>query len=160
ALSLRTGAPIVMGFVVRGPDGRHRAHIEPPIRFQPSGDAERDVLDLTRRHVGVLESWVRRYPEHWYWFHRRWKTAPPALVLAAVLARFAPGPDPAPARVSLTEAVADTAHADEPTVFGGAGTSLLPLSETRVARVLEDVSLSRVGDTWMIDVSDLWFGGG
>jgi hypothetical protein len=55
---------------------------------------------------------------------------------------------------------ADTSRADEPTIFGGAGTSLLPLSETRVARVLEDVSLRRAGDVWTIDVADLWLGGG
>lgn len=162
ALSLRTGAPIVMGFVVRGPDGRHEAHIEPPIRFEPTGDREQDVLDLTRRHVSLLEKWVRRHPEHWYWFHRRWKTAPPALVVAAALTLFFPWshePSPTPPWRPAA-AAADTAHADEPTIFGGAGTSLLPLSQTRVARVLEDVSLQRVGDLWTIDVSDLWFGGG
>jgi len=162
ALSLRTGAPIVMGFVVRGADGRHQAYIEPPIRTQPTGDRDQDVLDLTRRHVGVLERWVRQYPEHWYWFHRRWKTVPPALVLAAALTLAAP-PSPRHAgapSAAWSEACADTARADEPTMFGGAGTSLLPLSETRVARVLEDVLLVRHGDVWTIDVSDLWFGGG
>jgi KDO2-lipid IV(A) lauroyltransferase len=161
ALSLRTGAPIVMGFVVRGPDGRHRATFEPAIRFEPSGNEEQDVLDLTRRHVGVLESWVRRYPEHWYWFHRRWKTAPPALILTAALTLLGASALHAAAPHGRgTAAAADTARADEPTVFGGAGTSLLPLSETRVARVLEDVLLARRDDRWTIDVSDLWFGGG
>lgn len=162
ALSLRTGAPIVMGFVVRGADGRHHAHVEPPISITPSGDPERDVADLTRRHVSVLERWVRRHPEHWYWFHHRWKTAPPALVLALALSVAAspPGHASAPRRDAGHAAAADTARADEPTVFGGAGTSLLPLSETRVARVLEDVSLVRQGDVWAIDVADMWFGGG
>src|SRR5262249_24310002 len=155
-------APIVMGFVVRGKDGRHHAHVEPAITITPSGDPERDLADLTRRHVSVLERWVRRHPEHWYWFHRRWKTAPPALILATVLTRAAIAPlhAAAPRRDKPRAAVADTARADEPTVFGGAGTSLLPLSETRVARVLEDVSLVREGDAWAIDVADLWFGGG
>jgi len=27
----------------------------------------------------VLEDYVRRYPEHWFWMHRRWKTRPEAV---------------------------------------------------------------------------------
>jgi KDO2-lipid IV(A) lauroyltransferase len=25
----------------------------------------------------MIEEMVRRYPDHWNWIHRRWKTRPP-----------------------------------------------------------------------------------
>jgi KDO2-lipid IV(A) lauroyltransferase len=74
-LALATGAPIVMGFPVRGADGRHVLEIEPPLDPGPETDAA--ALRLTALHTARLEAWVRRYPAHWFWLHRRWKTAPP-----------------------------------------------------------------------------------
>lgn len=76
AIALRTGAPIVMGFITRCADGRHEIDFVPPLR--PSSREGPDaVLDLTARHAACLEAWVRRHPEMWFWLHRRWKTPPP-----------------------------------------------------------------------------------
>ena len=75
-VSLRTGAPIVMGFVTRRADGRHELSIEPPI--VEGGEDDAAALRLTARHTAILEAWVRKRPEAWFWLHRRWKTAPPA----------------------------------------------------------------------------------
>lgn len=76
-LSIATGAPIVMGFVERRPDGRLDLEVLPPMtaRDPQAPDA---VRELTARHTASLESRVRRRPELWFWLHRRWKTAPPA----------------------------------------------------------------------------------
>jgi len=38
---------------------------------------EEGGLTLTRAHVAMLERWVMRKPESWFWLHRRWKTKPP-----------------------------------------------------------------------------------
>ena len=32
-----------------------------------------NIYELTKRHVEVLEKYVRKYPEQWQWSHRRWK---------------------------------------------------------------------------------------
>jgi KDO2-lipid IV(A) lauroyltransferase len=80
-LSLRTGAPIVMGFVVRGADGRHTLHVTAPVP-PPERDDPDPVRTLTARHTEVLEAWVRRHPEMWFWLHRRWKTVPPEPAVA------------------------------------------------------------------------------
>ena len=74
--ALATGAPIIMGFDVRRPDGRHEIELEPPLE---AGDpASPDAAErLTALHVARLERWVRERPESWFWLHRRWKTAPP-----------------------------------------------------------------------------------
>lgn len=73
--SLKTGAPIMMGFAIRQPDGTYQSHYEEI----PSSDLteynERNVRELTRRHVEVTERFIRMYPDHWMWMHKRWKHA-------------------------------------------------------------------------------------
>lgn len=75
-LSLRTGAPIVMGFGSRDPDGRHRLEIPAPLVAEDA-QAPGAALDLTARHTAALERAVCGHPEAWFWLHRRWKTPPP-----------------------------------------------------------------------------------
>jgi KDO2-lipid IV(A) lauroyltransferase len=75
-IAIATGAPIVMGFCVREPDGRIVLEIEPPLEVEDPR-AKDAVVDLTARHTARLEHWVRRHPAMWFWLHRRWKTRPP-----------------------------------------------------------------------------------
>jgi len=71
------GCPIVMGLSVRRPDGSYTADL--PVlclsRELDAGEAERAALREANR---LLEAAVRRYPEQWFWMHRRWKTRPVA----------------------------------------------------------------------------------
>lgn len=69
-LSLSTGGPLFFGAAVREGDG-YRAIVEP---VQTSLDGDDATLDLTEKWVRRLETWVRRYPDQYFWFHRRWKT--------------------------------------------------------------------------------------
>jgi KDO2-lipid IV(A) lauroyltransferase len=76
-LAIRSGCPVLTGVIVREEGGRHRVIIEPTLWPDPhlSGDAA--VIDLTQRFTRRLEAFVRRYPEQYFWFHRRWKSKPP-----------------------------------------------------------------------------------
>ena len=74
-IAMRTGAPIIMGFVVRRRDGRHTLTVAPALETPPAG-AVNAALRLTAAHAALLEQWVRRHPEMWFWLHRRWKTQP------------------------------------------------------------------------------------
>jgi KDO2-lipid IV(A) lauroyltransferase len=76
ALALRAGAPIIMGFDRRLPDGRHRLVIEPPLEIE-NPEASDAALRLTAAHTARLEARVREQPPLWFWLHRRWKTSPP-----------------------------------------------------------------------------------
>ena len=77
-IALRTDAPIVPAFIVReGRSARHRVHVLPILEVERTGDAEADVRRNTQRFTAVFEEMVRRYPEHWLWMHKRWKTRPP-----------------------------------------------------------------------------------
>jgi KDO2-lipid IV(A) lauroyltransferase len=47
-----------------------------PIEVELTGDREKDVDALVVRYSEVLEKWVRRYPEQYFWHHRRWRRQP------------------------------------------------------------------------------------
>jgi KDO2-lipid IV(A) lauroyltransferase len=74
--SMLTGAPVVTGGAVRLPDGRHRLIVDEPI--YPSGErGDQEMIRLTQAYTTRLEELIRRYPDHYFWPHRRWKTRPP-----------------------------------------------------------------------------------
>jgi len=73
-IAARTGAPLVPGFDVRYPDGSHTVYFEEPIYVESA--AEQHLLQTLRRLNSILESYVRRYPDHWLWGHRRWRVKP------------------------------------------------------------------------------------
>jgi KDO2-lipid IV(A) lauroyltransferase len=77
-LALRTGAPVIPGFLIW--DERRRMHIlhfDPPVPLIRTGDRERDAQLNTEHFNRILESFIRRYPDHWLWIHKRWHTRPP-----------------------------------------------------------------------------------
>lgn len=77
SFALKTGALIIPSFIVRKKRGRHEVILEEPIEAIPTGDREADIRTWTQAHASVLERYVRAYPDHWFWPHRRWKTKPP-----------------------------------------------------------------------------------
>lgn len=72
--ALRTKAPMIMSFIVREKDNTHTVHFEPELPLVDTGNFEADVKKNTENWSAVLEKWVRMYPDHWFWVHRRWKT--------------------------------------------------------------------------------------
>ncbi len=76
ALALRFGAPIILSWAHRYPDG-FEVHVE-RYSFTPSGDGERDTTELTAQLTAKLEKAIRKVPAQWVWLHKRWKTRPPS----------------------------------------------------------------------------------
>jgi KDO2-lipid IV(A) lauroyltransferase len=72
ALSVRTGAPILISVAIRKPNGRFDAWFEPLEQVERTGDAKQDVLRLTRAVAGRLQYYVAKHPEQWTVFQRRW----------------------------------------------------------------------------------------
>jgi KDO2-lipid IV(A) lauroyltransferase len=70
--ALRLGAPIVFGAAIRQPSGRFRLSFE-AIDSTATGNLEADVERIVADYTAVLERWVRRAPEQYFWHHRRWK---------------------------------------------------------------------------------------
>ena len=70
--SLKTGASIVPTFMVRNRDDSFTLKIEKPIEFNPSGNKEKDLLEIISRYKIIFEDYIRKYPDQWYMFRRFW----------------------------------------------------------------------------------------
>jgi KDO2-lipid IV(A) lauroyltransferase len=76
-LAYRTGAAILPGAIVRLPDGRHQANFEEAIWPDATAPEEAEVRRLATAYSASLERYILRYPDQYYWVHRRWNTRPP-----------------------------------------------------------------------------------
>ena len=67
-------APVVPFAIFRREDGTgYDLELQPALEDYPSGD---EVTDATRINR-VFETWIRKQPEGYFWFHRRFKQRPP-----------------------------------------------------------------------------------
>jgi len=75
--ALRTGAPVVPGFLIWDREAKtHKLIFEPEVPLIRTGDFKEDVQTNTARFTKVIEQYARRYPEQWLWIHKRWNTRP------------------------------------------------------------------------------------
>lgn len=73
AFALKTGAAVIPVFIVRKENSwQHTVFIEEPI----IPDRQSTIYSTTNSYTNYLEQYIRRYPDHWFWPHRRWKTKP------------------------------------------------------------------------------------
>jgi KDO2-lipid IV(A) lauroyltransferase len=73
AFCLRSGAPLLIVFLIRATDGVYDAVFERVPTDGLQGDREQKIVELTMRHTALLERYIRMHPDHWLWMHRRWK---------------------------------------------------------------------------------------
>ncbi len=73
----KTGAAVLPGFMLwERAERRYVLHFGPEIEMPHTEDVAADIVAGTELSTGVIESWIRRYPDQWLWIHRRWKTRP------------------------------------------------------------------------------------
>ena len=73
-ISLIAGTPVVPAFPVRQKDGRYRIIFEKAVELQRTGDRTKDIEINTEMFTNIIEKYIRKHPDHWFWFHKRWKT--------------------------------------------------------------------------------------
>ena len=74
-LALKTGAAVIPAFLRR--DGlKFKAIFEKELPLIKTGDKTKDIEANTQAYNRAIESFVRRFPEQWFWVHQRWKTRP------------------------------------------------------------------------------------
>lgn len=77
-LAQHVGAPLVPVFLRRkGGSAQHVLEVQEPVELVDTGNREQDLVTNTQRCSKVIEEMIRRHPEQWIWFHKRWKTRPP-----------------------------------------------------------------------------------
>ncbi|MFQ5813245.1 MAG: lysophospholipid acyltransferase family protein [Anaerolineae bacterium] len=74
-LSLRTGAPIIVGFGQRLSDNTFVAHLEPPLELETTGDRARDVRAGVEKVVAIMERYIGEHPEQWVMSVPLWQMA-------------------------------------------------------------------------------------
>jgi Kdo2-lipid IVA lauroyltransferase/acyltransferase len=74
SLAINLRVPILPGFCLRDAPGKFRVIVYPPL--WPDLDAEREAEEvrLTLAYLDCVEQVIRRAPEQYFWWHRRWKT--------------------------------------------------------------------------------------
>jgi len=76
-LAIRREMRVIPAFLERHPGGRHTA------RFLPALDLPDDATAATAVMSTKIEEQIRRLPEQWVWWHRRWRRQPEDGELAA-----------------------------------------------------------------------------
>jgi len=71
-LSILTGAPIIMGFVIREKEDNFSLIFEKLTEPKLTGDKEKDIFNLTRKFLNVIENYIRQYPGQWLMFRKFW----------------------------------------------------------------------------------------
>jgi KDO2-lipid IV(A) lauroyltransferase len=71
-LARRYECPVHGARTVRLPDGRFRLEVTGEIELPRNEQGEVDIRATTVLVNGIVEGWVREYPEQWLWIHRRW----------------------------------------------------------------------------------------
>ncbi len=72
-LALRTGAPILLCFSRRLPQGRYTIRILPPIHFSPVKHPDEDTIERAmRRILSAVEEELRKDPSQWVVFRPIW----------------------------------------------------------------------------------------
>ena len=78
-LGLRCKSPILPIFCIRESSGQLTIHVDEPLNIKWSGDLRADVQTNTQLITDAVERMIRRYPDQWFWVHKRWKKYYPQL---------------------------------------------------------------------------------
>lgn len=77
SIALRTKAAVCPVFLIRDGNGKHILHMLPPLHTEGlSGDIHERIERIAAFYTDAVAQMVKKYPEQWFWMHRRWKTKP------------------------------------------------------------------------------------
>ena len=74
-LALKSQAPVVPLFIIRRSRG-FQAVFGPELPLIQTGDRTKDIEENTQLYNHVIEAYVRRFPDQWFWVHQRWINLP------------------------------------------------------------------------------------
>ncbi len=72
-IAKRTNSTILPCFMVRLEGPRHRVFIEKPFPLVSTGNEEKDIKKTVQNYYDLLETWITKCPEQWFWMYKRWK---------------------------------------------------------------------------------------
>lgn len=72
-IAIKTGAEVLFGVSTRNPDGTYSLKLHEIDTTKYKESTEENVKALTQAHVDLLVEYIKLRPDHWLWFHRRFK---------------------------------------------------------------------------------------
>jgi Kdo2-lipid IVA lauroyltransferase/acyltransferase len=78
-LAIRYNCPVLPIFCVREANGQLTMEVKSPLDIKRAGDLRTDVQANTQAITDIVEKAVRKYPDQWFWVHKRWKKFYPQL---------------------------------------------------------------------------------
>lgn len=71
--AIKTGSPVVFGISIRRNDGTYDIIIRDIDISKYSDYTQENIVKLTQEHADILVDLIKSYPDHWLWFHKRFK---------------------------------------------------------------------------------------
>ena len=71
--AIKTKTPVFLSHFIRLNDGKYDFILE-KIELTITGNIDEDIYKNTVLWTKRLEDMIRKYPEQWFWVHKRWKT--------------------------------------------------------------------------------------
>lgn len=73
-LSLLCDSPVVSVMIHEEKNGKYKIKIWEPIKADQNLSKKEYIQKITDLINKRLEEWIRKYPNEWFWLHRRWKS--------------------------------------------------------------------------------------
>ncbi len=78
-LAIRCKCPVLPIFCVRDANGQLTMEVNSPLELKRTGNLRSDVQANTQVITDAVEKAIRKYPDQWFWVHKRWKKFYPDL---------------------------------------------------------------------------------
>jgi len=72
-LKLKYNPLLLSIFMTRDDNGSYKVIINEPIEYEPVGNKDEDIKNITQLCNDAVEDVVKAYPSQWFWMHNRWK---------------------------------------------------------------------------------------
>jgi KDO2-lipid IV(A) lauroyltransferase len=69
---LKTGMPIIVGFCILSRDLKYNLRLREMDLSSIPNEKEDAIIAINTQYSKILEEAVRKYPEQYFWFHRKW----------------------------------------------------------------------------------------
>ena len=70
---LKTSMPIIVGFCILSRDLKYNLRLREMNLSSIPNEKEDAIIAINTQYSKLLENEVRKYPEQYFWFHRKWK---------------------------------------------------------------------------------------
>lgn len=76
AFFLKTKSPLLPAFCYPLSSYGYYLKICEPLEISLEGNHDQNMLKITQICTNIIENQIRKNPNYWFWFHKRWKTRP------------------------------------------------------------------------------------